>query len=122
MFHQSSAPITFDERFGNPDLELERAVHTGFGAEWSFAPHWRADLELYRIGRDNLVAANEVDKFANTREVPSDRLVPHASERVPHPTTVFRHSSSIGHALAGPLTVLGFVDELTLVAVSGTGS
>jgi outer membrane receptor protein involved in Fe transport len=55
LFHQPPQPEALDPEFGNPDLELERALHTGLGAEWKFADKWFADAEVYFIDRRNLV-------------------------------------------------------------------
>jgi TonB family protein len=51
LFNQPPQPESFDARFGNPNLGLEGAVHTGLGAEWKLARYWSADIEGYYIGR-----------------------------------------------------------------------
>lgn len=56
LFHQPPQPEALDAEFGNPNLEAEKAVHLGLGAEWKFAPRWNLDLEGYFIDRKNQVA------------------------------------------------------------------
>jgi TonB family protein len=55
LFHQPPQPEALDHLFGNPELGLERAIHTGLGAEWKPADKWTGDLELYYIDRRDLV-------------------------------------------------------------------
>jgi hypothetical protein len=55
LFHQPPQPEALDHLFGNPDLGLEWAVHTGLGGEWKPADKWTADLEFYYINRQDLV-------------------------------------------------------------------
>ena len=55
LFHQPPQPEALDEQFGNPDLGLEWAVHTGLGAEWKPTKLWTADAEVYYIDRNDLV-------------------------------------------------------------------
>jgi hypothetical protein len=55
LFHQPPQPEALDPEFGNPELDLERAIHTGLGAEWKFADRWFADAEVYYIDRRDLV-------------------------------------------------------------------
>ncbi len=54
LFSQSPQPEGLDYRFGNPALGLERAVHTGLGAEWKLAKNWFADGEVYYNRRFDL--------------------------------------------------------------------
>jgi TonB family protein len=69
LFHQPPQPEQFDETFGNPKIGLERALHTGLGAEWKFAPQWSADGEVYFVGRQNLI------HFTNDAVVNADGTV-----------------------------------------------
>jgi TonB family protein len=55
LFHQPPQPEALDEQFGNPDLGLEWAVHTGLGGEWKPTRLWTADAEVYYIDRNDLV-------------------------------------------------------------------
>jgi outer membrane cobalamin receptor len=56
LFHEPPPPEALDNQFGNPDLELERAVHTGVGIEQKLTKNLELDVELYTIQRDNLAA------------------------------------------------------------------
>ena len=55
LFTQPPNPEAFDQQFGNPNLGLERAIHTGVGAEYKPAKHWKLDGELYYINRQDQV-------------------------------------------------------------------
>lgn len=55
LFHQPPQPEALDQTFGNPELGMERAIHTGLGGEWKPAKYWTADAEVYYIKRDDLV-------------------------------------------------------------------
>ncbi len=59
LFHQAPQPEGFDPEFGNPELELERAIHTGVGAEWQPLEHWTLDGEVYLIDRDDLAFSTD---------------------------------------------------------------
>jgi TonB family protein len=54
-FSQPPQPEALDTLVGNPDLELEHAIHAGVGFEWRPDRLWLLDVEGYRIWRDNLV-------------------------------------------------------------------
>lgn len=54
VFHQPTRPEGLDRRFGNPNLGLEKAYHTGLGGEYIPAKHWLVDGEAYYIKRDEL--------------------------------------------------------------------
>jgi TonB family protein len=54
LYHQASPPEALDNVFGNPDLELERAVHTGVGVEQEVWKNVTVDAEVYYISRDKL--------------------------------------------------------------------
>src|SRR5262249_26237909 len=45
-----------DNTFGNPDLELERAIHVGLGVEQKLTPDLELDAEVYAIDRENLAS------------------------------------------------------------------
>jgi TonB family protein len=54
VFHQPPSPEGFDAQFGNPELELEWAVHTGFGWERRLGEALSVEAEAYVVGRRNL--------------------------------------------------------------------
>lgn len=56
LFHQPPQPEGLDRRFGNPNLEIERAVHVGTGAEYKPWKAWTFDGEVYYINRSNQAA------------------------------------------------------------------
>ena len=66
LFNQPPQPESFDSQFGNPNLSLERAVHTGVGAEWKPNKLWTIDAEAYYIDRYDLV------HFTNDPELDPD--------------------------------------------------
>src|SRR5262249_19334452 len=47
IFHEPPSPETLDAMFGNPDLSLQRAIHSGVGVEQKFGRHISLDAELY---------------------------------------------------------------------------
>jgi hypothetical protein len=51
LFHQPPQPEALDDEYGNPDLELEQALHVGIGGEWKPARRWTIDAEAYFVGR-----------------------------------------------------------------------
>jgi len=70
LFHQPPQPEALDHLFGNPDLGMERAIHTGLGAEWKPFDKWTADGEVYYIDRGDLVEfTNDVVRDPKTGEV-----------------------------------------------------
>ena len=70
-FSQPPQPEGLDRRFGNPDLSVEHAIHTGLGYELKPAPLWSIDSEIYYISRYDLsvftdaVAENPDGTFRN---------------------------------------------------------
>jgi TonB family protein len=67
-FHQPPQPEAADPQFGNPDIQMENAVHSGVGAEWRPSRLWLADVEVYYIDRNRLVgftADGELDDDGN---------------------------------------------------------
>jgi hypothetical protein len=54
LYHQPAPPEALDNVFGNPDLRLERAVHTGAGVEQELTRNVTLDAEVYYIARDQL--------------------------------------------------------------------
>jgi TonB family protein len=70
-FSQPPQPEGLDRRFGNPDLSIEHAIHTGLGYELKPAPLWSIDSEIYYISRYDLsvftdaVAENPDGTFRN---------------------------------------------------------
>jgi hypothetical protein len=54
QFSQAPQPEGFDSRFGNPNLSLERAIHTGLGYEWRPDRLWSVDSEIFYISRYDL--------------------------------------------------------------------
>ncbi|ACY13052.1 TonB-dependent receptor domain-containing protein [Haliangium ochraceum] len=59
LFHQPPQPETVDSLVGNPDLTLERALHTGLGGEWVPAKAWKVDAEVYYVDRYDQAAFND---------------------------------------------------------------
>lgn len=57
LFSQNPQPEALDNRFGNPALGLEHAVHNGIGAEWTPTKKWLVDAEVYYNKRYDLVDA-----------------------------------------------------------------
>jgi TonB family protein len=70
-FSQPPQPEGFDRRFGNPDLGIEHAIHTGIGYEWKPDRLWSIDSELYYVSRYDVavftsaVAENPDGTFTN---------------------------------------------------------
>jgi hypothetical protein len=61
VFHQAPSAEGFDSEFGNRDLLLEYAVHTGVGAERKLTRAISVEGELYYVGRrDQAVFTQEV--------------------------------------------------------------
>jgi TonB family protein len=54
IFHQPPQPESFDTRFGNPQISIERGVHTGAGFEFKPDHLWTIDAELYYVRRTGL--------------------------------------------------------------------
>jgi outer membrane receptor protein involved in Fe transport len=54
QFSQPPQPEGLDRRFGNPNLSIEHAIHTGLGYEWRPDPLWSIDSEIYYIDRYDL--------------------------------------------------------------------
>lgn len=70
LFHQPPQPEALDQLFGNPDLGMERALHTGLGAEWKPTKAWTFDGEGYYIRRGDLVeATNDLVRDPDTGEL-----------------------------------------------------
>jgi TonB family protein len=63
QFSQPPQPEAVDARFGNPNVDIEHALHTGLGYEWKPDPLWSIDSEIYYTRRRNLVVfSNEVQQ------------------------------------------------------------
>ena len=54
LFHQPPEAEGLDRRFGNPELSIERALHTGLGIEQQLVPAVRLEAELYYLDRRRL--------------------------------------------------------------------
>ena len=54
QFSQPPQPEGLDRRFGNPNLGIEHAIHTGLGYELKPAPLWSIDSEIYYVRRYDL--------------------------------------------------------------------
>jgi TonB family protein len=70
LFHQPPQPEALDHLFGNPELGMEQAIHTGLGAEWKLADKWTADGEVYFIDdvvRDPETGGVRAINFRNSR-------------------------------------------------------
>jgi TonB family protein len=59
LYREAPPPEALDNVFGNPDLKLESAVHTGFGVEQQLTRNISIDAEAYYIARDDLAAFEE---------------------------------------------------------------
>ncbi len=70
-FSQPPQPEGLDRRFGNPNLSIEHAIHTGIGYEWKPDRLWSIDSEFYYVSRYDLavfttdVVANPDGTFSN---------------------------------------------------------
>jgi TonB family protein len=53
-FSQPPQPEGLDRRFGNPELTVEHAIHTGVGYEWKPDHLWSIDSEIYYVSRYDL--------------------------------------------------------------------
>ncbi|HEX4422384.1 MAG TPA: TonB-dependent receptor [Kofleriaceae bacterium] len=53
-FSQPPQPEALDKRFGNPNVGIEHAIHTGLGYEWKPDRLWSIDSEIYYISRSDL--------------------------------------------------------------------
>lgn len=58
-FSQPPQPEAADSRFGNPEIGLEHAIHSGLGVEWRPERLWLLDVEAYYIDRRDLVGFTE---------------------------------------------------------------
>ena len=54
LFSQPPQPEGLDRRFGNPNLGIEHAVHTGVGYEWRPDRLWSIDSEIFYVRRYDL--------------------------------------------------------------------
>ncbi len=54
-FTEPPQPEALDRRFGNTNVQLEQAIHTGVGYEWKPDAYWSIDSEIYYVHRYNLV-------------------------------------------------------------------
>jgi len=55
QFSQPPQPEAVDARFGNPNVDVEHALHFGFGYEWKPNKLWSVDSEAYYVRRRDLV-------------------------------------------------------------------
>jgi TonB family protein len=55
-FSQPPQPEALDKRYGNPNIGIEHATHTGLGYEWKPDRLWTIDSEIYYVRRRNVVA------------------------------------------------------------------
>ena len=61
LFHQAPSAEGFDAAFGNPDLKLEYALHTGVGIERKITQDLSVEAEGYYVGRrDQAVRVDDV--------------------------------------------------------------
>ncbi len=58
-FSQPPQPEALDSTFGNPNVEIEHAMHYGAGVEWRPSRLWSADAEAYYIDRNNLIGLTD---------------------------------------------------------------
>jgi TonB family protein len=54
LFSQPPQPEGLDSRFGNPNLSIEHAIHTGVGYEWKPDRLWSVDSEIFYVNRYDL--------------------------------------------------------------------
>ncbi len=54
LYHSAPPPEGLDNLFGNPDLGLEQAIHTGLGVEQQLTRNLSLEVEGYGIVRDEL--------------------------------------------------------------------
>lgn len=54
-FSQPPQPEALDDRFGNPDVQIEHGYHFGVGYEWKPDRMWSLDSEIYYVDRRNVV-------------------------------------------------------------------
>lgn len=59
LFNQLTSEFRLDPEFGNPEVELERAVHYGLGFEWQATPAVSIDLTGFYLERFDLVRQTE---------------------------------------------------------------
>lgn len=70
-FSQPPQPEGLDQRFGNPSLSIEHALHTGLGYEWKPQRLWSIDSEVFFVHRYDLavftdaIAQNPDGTFRN---------------------------------------------------------
>jgi TonB family protein len=65
-FSQPPQPEGLDRRFGNPNLSVEHAIHTGVGYEWKPDRLWTIDSEIFYVRRYDLaVFTNDVVQNAD---------------------------------------------------------
>ncbi|HEY4059620.1 MAG TPA: TonB family protein [Kofleriaceae bacterium] len=58
-FSQPPQPEAVDRRFGNPNVGIEHAIHTGLGYEWKPDRLWSVDSEIYYVKRTDLVVFDD---------------------------------------------------------------
>ncbi|MDX2091621.1 MAG: TonB-dependent receptor [Kofleriaceae bacterium] len=58
-FSQPPQPEAFDRRFGNPNVGIEHATHTGVGVEWKPDRLWSVDSEIYYVRRRDIVVFDD---------------------------------------------------------------
>ena len=54
-FSQPPQPEALDDRFGNPNVQLEHGYHYGLGYEWKPERLWSIDSEIYYVDRRDIV-------------------------------------------------------------------
>ena len=54
-FSQPPQPEALDDRFGNPNVQVEHGYHYGLGYEWKPDRLWSLDSEIYFVDRRNVV-------------------------------------------------------------------
>jgi len=54
QFSQPPQPEALDKRFGNPQVGIEHAIHSGLGYEWNPDRLWSVDSEIYYVNRYDL--------------------------------------------------------------------
>jgi hypothetical protein len=85
-FSQPPQPEALDKRFGNPNVGIEHALHTGLGYEWNPDHLWSVDSEIYFVDRfdltvnTNAVVRNPDGTFTNVNFINEGRAASYGWE------------------------------------------
>ncbi len=70
IVHQDPPPRESQEGFGNPDIDIQKAVQYSLGAEWRPKDHLIFDVTLFYKDLDNLVASSDEVVLRNGEPTP----------------------------------------------------